>query len=88
MEEKKRKEKASLHAIMQCSNKSYPLVRGGKDYLILPTLMHIGFKYNYFLLSLPIPLICTKAFNFAQSCFSCGVYWRQGRKKTQYIGKV
>jgi hypothetical protein len=43
MEKKKRKGKASLHAIMQCSKKSYPLVRGGKDYLILPTLMHIGF---------------------------------------------
>jgi hypothetical protein len=40
---KRRKGKASLHAIMQCSNKSYPLVRGGKDYLILPSLMHIGF---------------------------------------------
>jgi hypothetical protein len=65
MEKKKRKGKASLHAIMQCSNKSYPLVRGGKDYLILPTLIQLLSS-----LSLPIPLICTKAFNFAQSCFS------------------
>jgi hypothetical protein len=43
MDGRERKEKASLHAIMQCLNKSYPLDRGGKDYLILPPLMHIGF---------------------------------------------
>jgi len=67
---KRRKEKERPLDMQLCNAQIRAIVRGGKDYLILPPLMHIGFQYNYFLLSLPIPLICPKAFNFAQSCSS------------------